>query len=362
MTHGGVTRSGMTRSVLIVDDSAFMRKVLADLVDGFPGFRVCATARNGMDALEKVHALQPDVVTLDIEMPELDGLQALGYIMSETPRPVIMLSAAEHAGGIDVVIRALELGALDFIRKPSGPVSLDIAKVRDRLLAALEAAAEVNLATLTALRRAPVQAAARVVTGGGAPTCVAIAASTGGPRALADIVPALPRELAAAVVVVQHMPSGFTRSLAARLDSMSSISVVEAEDAAALRAGCVYIARGGQHCRVVPGVDGPKLALDDTAPVWGVRPAADPLFRSVAALFGRGGLGVVLTGMGRDGAEGLRSIREAGGGAIVQDRDTSAVYGMPHAAVQLAGADRVAPLAAIAGAIEQWVAVRAPSR
>ena len=354
--------ASMTRSVLIVDDSAFMRKVLGDLVEGFAGFRVCATARNGMDALEKVHALQPDIVTLDIEMPELDGLQTLGYIMSETPRPVIMLSAAEHAGGTDVVIRALELGALDFIRKPSGPVSLDIEKVRDRLLAALEAAAVVNLASLTPVRPVPVQLSGRRAAAGGAPTCVAIAASTGGPRALADIVPALPRELAAAVVVVQHMPSGFTQSLAARLDSMSSISVVEAEDAAILRAGCVYIAPGGRHCRIVPGADGPRVALDDTAPVWGVRPAADPLFRSVAGLFGAGGLGVVLTGMGRDGAEGLRSIRDAGGGAIVQDRDTSTVFGMPQAAAQIAGADRVAPLSGIAGAIEQWVALRAPGR
>lgn len=342
-------------SVLVVDDSAFMRKMLTELIGEMPGFRVCGTARNGLNAIEQVHALDPDIVTLDVEMPELDGLQTLGYIMSETPRPVIMLSAARNMSGIDVVIRALELGAFDFIRKPSGPVSLDIATVQGRLRDALEAAVHVDVQRLTPV--VPRAIARRQSLPGviGAPFCVAVAASTGGPRALAQIVPALPRALGAAVVIVQHMPAGFTRSLAARLDATSQVTVVEAENGSDVRAGYVYVAPGGRHTRLVDDGGGIHIALDDSPPVWGVRPAADLLFRSVAALFGPAALGVVLTGMGRDGAEGLRSIRDAGGGAIVQDQATSTVYGMPHAAVQLAGADRVEPLSGIASAICHWV-------
>ena len=353
--------SSETRSVLIVDDSAFMRKVLADMIGSLDGFRVCGTARNGVDALEKVHALDPDIVTLDIEMPELDGLQALGYIMSETPRPVVMLSAAETVNGIDATIRALELGAVDFIRKPSGPVSLDIGTVKDRLLDALRAASMVELANLrgsgTLGRAAPPRK--RLSGAGGSPRiCVVIAASTGGPRALAEVIPMLPRELPAAVFIVQHMPSGFTRSLAARLDTMSALPVCEVDDTTEVRAGKVYLAPGGRHMKLEAAGDTVRCALDDSAPVWGVRPAADPLFRSAAAIFGAACVGVVLTGMGRDGAEGLYAIRQAGGGAIVQDLATSTIGGMPHAAEQLAGADRVEPLSSVAAAIVDLVAAR----
>jgi two-component system chemotaxis response regulator CheB len=351
--------SSESRSVLVVDDSAFMRKVVGDMIGSLEHFRVCGTARNGLDAIEKVHALDPDIVTLDIEMPELDGLQALGYIMSEMPRPVVMLSAAETVNGMDATIRALELGAVDFIRKPSGAVSLDIGKVKDRLHDALRAAAQVNLTGAGVLARIATRARPRISAAkGGARICVAIAASTGGPRALSEIIPLLPRELPAAVVVAQHMPSGFTRSLAARLDSISNVPVCEAEHHTVLQAGKVYIAPGGQHMRVEVHADMARIALDETPAVWGVRPAADPLFRSVAEVFGGASLGVVLTGMGRDGAEGLFTIRQAGGGAIVQDQATATIYGMPHAAVELAGADRIEPLTNIAGAIATWVKTR----
>lgn len=168
----------------------------------------------------------------------------------------------------------------------------------------------------------------------------------------------LPRVFAAAVVIVQHMPAGFTRSLASRLDAMSQLAVAEAEDASVLREGRVYLAPGGRHFRVELRNDTAHVVLDDSPSVWGVRPAADPLFRSVAAAFGAASAGVVLTGMGRDGAEGLYAIRQAGGGAIVQDQATSTIYGMPHAAAQLAGADRIEPLSRIAAAIAEWVASR----
>ncbi len=349
-------------TVLVVDDSAFMRKVIGELIDASGEFRVVGTARNGFDALKQVHALEPDIVTLDIEMPELDGLQALGYIMSESPRPVVMLSAAD-GGGTDLTLRALELGAVDFVRKPSGPISLDLASVQMRLLDALRAASVVNLRGVRAMGRLRAITPGPVGSGTGgarvaASRIVAIAASTGGPRALAEIVPLLPRRLDAAIAIVQHMPPGFTRSLARRLDLVCPLMVCEAEDHLPLLNDHVYVAPGGTHMRVAPGADGPIFVLDDSPPVWGVRPSADPLFRSVAALFGRAAVGVVLTGMGRDGAAGLRAIRDAGGGAIVQDKESSVIFGMPQAALTLAGADRVVPLGGVAAAIAELVAQR----
>jgi two-component system chemotaxis response regulator CheB len=341
--------------VLVVDDSAFMRRLISQIVDGSPDFRVVGTARNGLDALRQIHALDPRIVTLDVEMPELDGMQTLGYIMSETPRPVVMLSAAGTEGGVDLTLRCLELGAVDFVRKPSGPISLDLETVAETLLDALRAATEMNIGGVQALARpryvAPVPAPVPTVAAG-ATRVVAIAASTGGPRALAEVIPNLPADLDAAVLVVQHMPAGFTRSLAARLDLMSRIRVTEAEDGSRIEANHVYLAPGGMHMRVAVGVDGvPRLALDRSPTVWGVRPSADPLFNSVAQHYGRSAVGVVLTGMGRDGADGLLAMREAGGKGIVQDRATSTIYGMPAVALQRAGAERVCALSDVAPAV-----------
>ena len=340
--------------MLVVDDSAFMRKLISELIDGTEEFRVVGTARNGIEALKQIHALDPDIVTLDIEMPELDGIQALGYIMSETPRPVVMLSATDVRGSEDLTLRALELGAVDFVRKPSGPISLDLASVRERLVEALRASRVVNLRGVRALAR-PAVGVGRASAGGtgGAWRAVVIAASTGGPRALAEVLPLLPATLDAAVLVVQHMPKGFTASLAARLDTMTRLPVAEARHGEPVRHARVYLAPGGVHMRVARGDLGASIVLDDSPPIWGVRPSADPLFRSAAQAFGADVIGVVLTGMGRDGADGLRAIREAGGGAIVQDRETSIIYGMPQAALAAAGADRIVPLGQVAGAIAE---------
>lgn len=338
--------------VLIVDDSAFMRRLTTQIISESGEFSVIGTARNGYEALKQVHALDPDIITLDIDMPELDGLSALGYIMSEAPRPVVMLSGATTATGQDNALQALELGAVDFVVKPSGPMSLDLARVADRLLDSLRAAAAANVRGLRALPEQSVDVRHSLPGSHGPATrVVAIACSTGGPRALCAVVPRLPRSLGAAVLVVQHMPAGFTHSLAERLDIMSPLGVQEARHGEPVSQGRVYVAPGGRHMRVVRDDGVPAIALDDSPPVWGVRPAADVLFPSVAETFGPAAVAVVLTGMGRDAAEGTRLIRASGGRAVVQDRESATIFGMPHAAMQYAGADRVASLDDMASAV-----------
>lgn len=363
------------RTVLVVDDSAFMRRVITDMISSTPEFRVVGTARDGNDALRKIHQLDPDLVTMDVEMPGLDGLQALGYIMSETPRPVVMLSAYTVQGG-DATMRALDYGAVDFVSKPSGTISLNMATVAGQLLDALRAASSANLALIPVRvgRRAPPEPrrrAAPAVTpapprrkrkraaepGAASEVAVAIAASTGGPRALAEMIPRLRTPLGATVLVVQHMPANFTRSFAERLDSLDGLPVSEAVDGEPVRSDHVYLAPGDFHMRVVRDEAGtPRIALDQEPSVWGVRPAADPLFRSVAECYGPRAVAVVLTGMGRDGAEGLREIVAAGGAGVAQDRETAVIYGMPQAAAEHAHA--VLPLERIHAAIEEAVDAR----
>jgi two-component system chemotaxis response regulator CheB len=342
-----------------VDDSAFMRRMTSQIIEDSGEFMVVGTARNGHEALKQVHALDPDIVTLDVDMPELDGLGALGYIMSETPRAVVMLSAGTTSTGHEATLRALELGAVDFVLKPSGSISLDLSLIKNRLLEALRAAASANVAGLRMLPRisrewpipAPVPTAR-------ATNAVVVAASTGGPRALAAVVPRIPRGLPAALLIVQHMPAGFTRSLAQRLDTICPLTIDEAEDGEPVVHGRGYVAPGGFHMTVRDDGGGPAIALDSSPPIWGVRPAADMLFRSAAAVFGACTVAVVLTGMGRDAAEGTRLIRQAGGMAILQDRDTATIFGMPHAALQIAGADRVSPLNEIGATIGELVEAR----
>ena len=333
-----------------------MRKMVSEILSTSGEFRVVGTARNGHDALKQIHALDPEIVTLDIEMPELDGLQALGYIMSETPRPVVMLSALDSPNGGELTIRALELGAIDFVHKPNGSARDTAELLGARLLDALRAASCVNLRGVPMLARPSlVQRGATLVERGAATHAVVIAASTGGPRALAEVIPRLRAGMDAAVLVVQHMPAGFTTSLATRLNAMSALGVTEARHGDRIEHGRVYVAPGGMHMRVIDVSGAPVIALDQTPPIWGVRPSADPLFRSAAQRFGAGVVGVVLTGMGRDGAEGLRAIRDRGGYAIVQDKATSIVYGMPQAALATAGADRMLPLAEIGAEISAAV-------
>jgi len=350
-----VSSSSRLPSVLVVDDSAFMRKLVTELIEGSNEFRVLGTARHGLDALQKVQTLNPDIVTLDIEMPELDGLGALERIMREAPRPVVMLTAATGVGD-EMVLRALERGAVEFVRKPSGPISLDLAVIRDELLGALRAAAQVNLGGVRDLApHAAREPTASSASGGASRFVIAIAASTGGPRALAELVPALPAQLDASVLIVQHMPPGFTKTLADRLDSLSALTVREAVHGETIEPGHAYVAPGGQHMRVQSLGNTRVIALDDSPPVWGVRPSADPLFRSVADAAGSAAIGVVLTGMGRDGAAGLRTIRDAGGTGIAQDKESSIIFGMPQAAAMAGGATHVLPLTGIASALATLV-------
>lgn len=352
--RAAIPGSGWRRQsrVLVVEDNLLMRSLIVDLIESTPGFRVAAEAGTGYEAIRLVHELDPDVVTLDLEMPDLGGLDTLGYIMSEAPRPVVILSARGGRGAEDA-IRALEYGAVDFVPKPTATEPLALEGLRERLQRALEAATVAQMTNLPL--RLPDRIARRVAAREGAgrrraTVAVAIAASTGGPRAIADLVARLPANIAAAVLIVQHMPAGFTRSFAERLDGLGPLRVREAEPGTVIRTGHVFVAPGGYHMQVRRSAAGPVLTLDElSAPVWGVRPAADPLFTSVASHFGPHSVGVVLTGMGRDGAEGLRAIKAVGGATLVQDAETAVIYGMPRAAAPYAG--EVLPLEEMADAI-----------
>ena len=333
-------------TVLVVDDSVFMRRMITDMIERFPEFRVVGSAADGEAALRAIAEHDPDVVTLDIEMPRLDGFGVLERVMADRPRAFVVLSAYTGEGS-GSALRALELGAVDVVAKPSGPVSFDVAKIEAQLYDSLRAA---RVADLGALLRE------RSVTPVGVPAvekdaAVVIAASTGGPRALSHILGALPANLGAAVLVVQHMPSGFTSALAARLASIARLPVTEATGGEVVTSSRVFIAPGDFHMRVRRVDNDVRIALDQKELVNGTRPAADALFPTVAEAYGERCVGVVLTGMGRDGAAGLASVRAAGGKTLVQDKSSSVVYGMPGRAVEVGAAEQVLPLEEIPGAI-----------
>jgi two-component system chemotaxis response regulator CheB len=354
----------MTIRILVVDDSPFMRKSLQKMLEEAPDLRVVATARDGIDALEKIQEHKPDIVTLDIEMPRMDGLTCLRKIMADHPMPVLMVSSLTQEGA-QATLDALSIGALDFIPKESGFASLSILQIQQDLQEKVR-----RLATSPRFHRGgaahPAPAApARPVApapkaplpppppgaGLGSPQAdlLVIGSSTGGPKALQDILPSLPASLPVPCLIVQHMPSTFTKPFAERLDGLCQVRVKEAEQGEPLKAGTVYIAPGGIH--MTYGARGPKGCVElSPEPVSSLhRPSVDVLFLSVAELFKGQVLAGILTGMGADGAKGMEQLKHKGAHTLAESEESCVVYGMPRAAVERGCVDVVSPLAEIPG-------------
>ena len=337
--------------VLVVDDSAFMRAALSRMISSEAGVEVAGTACNGSDALDKIASLNPDVVTLDVEMPVLDGLQTLHYIMQSFPRPVIMVSSVTECGA-EKTFNALTAGAFDYVPKNMSPTSLDILHIRDDLIAKIRAAAQSRKPHSDGvLARKPPQSSpgqTRHTPSHPAPAIVALGTSTGGPKALEEILPLFPRELSVPILIVPHMPPGFTAPFAQRLNTMCSVTVCEATPGEPLLPGVVYIAPAGLHMTVQRPADSRAILCLDRHPEGSQHtPSVDVLMTSVAETFTNLALGVILTGMGDDGAQGMRAIHGRGGLTFGQDEATCAVYGMPRVCAELGILTRVVPLSQI---------------
>jgi len=337
--------------VLIVDDSAFMRTALTRMITFEPDLEVAGTACCASDAFEKIADFDPDVVTLDVAMPGLDGLSTLRCIMQQFPRPVIMVSAATEKDA-KVTFDALSAGAFDYIPKQMSTTSLDITHIRSDLIGKIRAAAHSRRKRLgsTCSPKLPQSVALETQSSLMAvPAVVALGVSTGGPKALEQILPRIPRDLPVPILIVQHMPAGFTRPFAERLNTLCAIAVHEASQRELIQPGVAYIAPAGVHMRVVPrGSDSkPVLSLDPQPDDVLHVPSVDILMKSVAELFRNRALGIIMTGMGADGAEGMAAIYRQGGLTIGQDEATCAVYGMPRVCAELGVLTRVVPLSNI---------------
>jgi len=335
--------------VLVVDDSAFMRIAVKRTLESDPAIEVVGQAKDGAEAVQLVEQLQPDVVTMDFNMPRMNGVEALRAIFAKRPVPVIMLSAHTQEGAKET-LDALAAGALDFVPKPDGEVSTDLSGVRDDLLRKVKGAARSRPSAVVPAP-SPTRAVApkpttssRASLPGDAPLLV-IAISTGGPAALERVIPRLPADFGAAIVIVQHMPKAFTKALAARLDGISALSVSEATDDDVAAPGRVLIAPGDRHLTL----DGSgRVRLVDSPPVNGCRPAADVTLQAVARTLGPRTTALVMTGMGKDGALGAQALKAAGGKVLAQDEASSVVFGMPKAVIERGLADQVIALDRIA--------------
>ena len=330
--------------VLIVDDSALVRKLLSDVISGDPDMEVVGTASNGVEAIRAVTELEPDVVTMDIHMPEMDGITALEYIMRKHPLPVVVLSALAQKGAT-ATLKALELGAVDFITKPSHYPS-SVREVREEVALKVRTAA---LARPSVVRDRPRKRARKRPAGGkGRPTeekLVVIGASAGGPKALAEIMPLFPSDTPAAIVIVQHMPGIFTRSFAGRLNNICRMQVGEAEENDLLLPGRVLVAPGGKDLIVTRGEDGPgRVALMDSQNKVGATPRIDTTMITAAEVYGSSSIGVIMTGMGSDGANGMEKIKKNKGSTIAQDEESCLVFGMPKVAIERGCVDWVISL------------------
>lgn len=347
--------------VLVVDDSALMRKLLGDILSAEPCIEVVGTARDGLDGLNKVRQLSPDVVTLDVEMPNKDGLTMLEELMAERPVPVIMVSSLTREGA-QTTLKALSLGCVDFVAKPSSVIA-SAAEMRELASELTTKVLMASTARIRPVRKDPEgQRSVKPVspeTGGQKTTrreIVAVAASTGGPVALQQLLAKLPENFPVPLVITQHMPKDFTASFARRLDSLSPLTVVEGEEGMELKPGSAVIAPGGAHLTVKRKAGGiPYCALSDAPPVLSVKPSANIMFASVAGEFGGRVVGVILTGMGRDGTEGALALRAKGAYIIAESQETCVVYGMPKAAVEAGVVDELLPLPEIPDALLRCV-------
>lgn len=331
--------------VLVVDDSGFMRSAVTHILTSDTAIEVIATAVNGKDALQKIRLLKPDVVLMDIEMPVMDGLTALSLIMEKKPMPVVMLSGLSDAA---VAIKSLESGAVDFIPKPSGTISYDIDKIKTEIIEKVKVAAAVDIRRIvrrvTARRRKLRKPSAKK-------DIVVMGASTGGPRAIISILSQLKRDIAAPVLVMQHMGQGFIPSFVERLRWACPLTVSAAKNDEAIQEGHVYVAPGGCNIGVIKANRVKKVRYEYEISSHAVFPSIDFAMRSVANIYDGSSLGVLLTGIGSDGALGMKAIRDAGGSTIAEDESTCVVFGMPKAAIELGCVDEVLPLPEIAPAI-----------
>jgi two-component system, chemotaxis family, protein-glutamate methylesterase/glutaminase len=353
--------------VLIVDDSTFMRKVLETILNSDDQLQVVGQAKDGREAVTLAESLKPDVITMDINMPHVDGLQATAQIMTTNPRPIVIVSSESREGAAST-LKALELGAIEFVAKPSSGIDLDMQSVKDDLLRKVRMSAKVRVvrtasrlaSTLQAVGNSPASTPQRVVPRP-QPTApldqrfpiVVLGASTGGPATVMRLAPGFTRDFPAAVFLVQHMPATFTTQYAAQLAEFTSIRVKEAEPNEPVQPGTLYICPGAQHLRITPTG---RIQLDSTSGrINGYLPNIDVTMETAASYAGAMTIGVVLTGMGNDGAAGAKAIRNAGGLVIAQDEATSVIFGMPAEAIKAANVEQVLPLDDIYAAIEKRV-------
>ena len=336
--------------VLVVDDSVFARNAISKSLETDPDVEVVGTAADGVKAIEQVKALKPDVVTLDVSMPRMDGIEALQRIMSECPTPIVMLSALTGEN-TNATLEALEKGAVDFFLKSSKLTPAGLNGQPSELVVKVKTAAKVPIANLLAASKIKLaQAGNRKVRASSTARrkILVIGSSTGGPRALAELMPQLPANLPAAILMVQHMPAEFTRTLAERLDQASELNIREAKSGDSVEYGTALMAPGGYH--MVVKKTG-AIGLNQDPLVCGVRPSADVLMKSVAENYGNVCIGVILTGMGSDGTEGSRQIRLVGGKVAAEHESSCAVYGMPRSVIESGNADTVAPISGLADEI-----------
>ncbi|PTY79777.1 chemotaxis response regulator protein-glutamate methylesterase [Heyndrickxia sporothermodurans] len=349
--------------VLVVDDSAFMRKLIVNFLEEDPYLEVVGIARNGKDAIEKTKQLNPDVITMDIEMPIMNGLEALAILMDEFPKPVIMLSSTTKSGAENTII-AMQNGAIDFIAKPSGTISLDLEKIKIQLINKVKNAGQVNM---TNVKRALITNRDNVPEkikpilkdnwkNAQRKKIICIGSSTGGPKALQEVLTVLPKSIKAPILIVQHMPPGFTKSLASRLDALSEITVKEAEDGEYIKDGVAYIAPGNHHLVLKQVGNELAISLNHSPPIKGHRPSVDMMFESLSHFSEYDKIAVILTGMGADGSKGLIELKTKGNvKAIAESENSCIVFGMPKSAIATNLVDEITDLNHVAKTIMKYM-------